>query len=181
MSTMINREQLRSAIEAGSVTVIDVAPPAAYARSHLPRAINIVGGHSDEQLRAALPNPGASIVTYSGDDRCTRATELAERLRALGYRDVRPYPGGLQDWNSAGFPIETASADEDVTTGDTAPTRLIVLPDGPYQATGPLEIMRAVGEPIPANDPVYLCRCGRSASKPFCDGSHARTEWKDSA
>jgi hypothetical protein len=97
------------------------------------------------------------------------------RATALRHR------GGLEDWNAAGFPTETASADDDVTTGEAAPTRLVVLPDGPYQVTGPLEIMRPVGEPIPANDPVYLCRCGRSATKQFCDGSHARTEWKDSA
>jgi CDGSH-type Zn-finger protein len=39
------------------------------------------------------------------------------------------------------------------------PARLIPLPDGPYEVTG------------------ALCRSGRSANKPSCDGSHARTGW----
>ena len=60
------------------------------------------------------------------------------------------------------------------------PARLIPLPDGPYDATGPLEIARQDGDPIePPASKVYLCRCDRSASKPFCDGAHARTGWRE--
>jgi CDGSH-type Zn-finger protein len=60
--------------------------------------------------------------------------------------------------------------------------RLIPLPDGPYQVAGPVEIARQDGEPIEAPAPtLYLCRCGRSANKPFCDGAHARTGWRDEA
>jgi CDGSH-type Zn-finger protein len=60
--------------------------------------------------------------------------------------------------------------------------RLIPLPDGPYQVAGPVEIARHDGEPIEAPAPtLYLCRCGRSANKPFCDGAHARTGWRDEA
>jgi CDGSH-type Zn-finger protein len=58
--------------------------------------------------------------------------------------------------------------------------RLVPLPDGPYELTGPIEIADREGHRVeqPA-ETIYLCRCGHSANKPFCDGSHARTGWKE--
>ena len=61
-------------------------------------------------------------------------------------------------------------------------TRLTPLADGPYQVTGPLELTYADGRAIEAPaEQVFLCRCGRSESKPFCDGSHVRTGWTEEA
>jgi hypothetical protein len=60
--------------------------------------------------------------------------------------------------------------------------RLVLLPDGPYEVTGSIELARSDGQPVQAPaDKVYLCRCGHSANKPFCDGSHARTGWTEDA
>jgi CDGSH-type Zn-finger protein len=48
--------------------------------------------------------------------------------------------------------------------------------------TGPIEIADRDGQPIKQPvDKFYLWRCGRSANKPFCDGSHARTGWTEEA
>jgi CDGSH-type Zn-finger protein len=48
-----------------------------------------------------------------------------------------------------------------------------VRDDGPYKVTGPVTITDADGTIFHVEDgPVALCRCGRSATKPFCDGSH---------
>ncbi|MDA0638913.1 CDGSH iron-sulfur domain-containing protein, partial [Nonomuraea sp. MCN248] len=45
--------------------------------------------------------------------------------------------------------------------------------DGPLLVRGPFELMTQDGEPIaPGRETVALCRCGLSAQKPFCDGSH---------
>jgi hypothetical protein len=73
---------------------------------HKPGALNVVAEDSDEQVRAALPDTAAAIVTYSTDRRCTRGPELAARLRELGYGDVRTYTGGIEDWIAAGLPVE---------------------------------------------------------------------------
>jgi CDGSH-type Zn-finger protein len=60
--------------------------------------------------------------------------------------------------------------------------RLTPLPDGPYEVTGPLEMADRDGDPIqPPGETVYLCRCGNSADKPFCDGTHARVGWREQA
>ncbi|MFE9748359.1 CDGSH iron-sulfur domain-containing protein [Saccharothrix saharensis] len=48
---------------------------------------------------------------------------------------------------------------------------------GPYQVKGPVRLVDHDGKvfDIPARRSVLLCRCGRSATKPLCDGAHART------
>ena len=60
--------------------------------------------------------------------------------------------------------------------------QLTPVPDGPYRVEGELTILGRDGRPAPDREsPVYLCRCGNSADKPFCDGSHVATGWKDGA
>ncbi|WP_433306268.1 CDGSH iron-sulfur domain-containing protein [Actinoplanes sp. CA-030573] len=45
--------------------------------------------------------------------------------------------------------------------------------DGPLIVRGNFELRTPDGEPIEAGrDTIALCRCGRSAIKPFCDGTH---------
>jgi CDGSH iron-sulfur domain-containing protein 3 len=52
-----------------------------------------------------------------------------------------------------------------------------VRDSGPYKVTGPVTIIDADGNEfsVPADGkPIVLCRCGGSATKPFCDSSHKR-------
>ncbi|MGC5015169.1 CDGSH iron-sulfur domain-containing protein [Streptosporangium sp. DT93] len=51
--------------------------------------------------------------------------------------------------------------------------------DGPLLLRGPFELLTQDGRTIdPGRATVALCRCGRSASKPFCDGSHKATGFR---
>ena len=56
-----------------------------------------------------------------------------------------------------------------------ADIRIKTLKNGPLEVTGPVQLLDADGNPKPAaEDPIYLCRCGRSSNKPFCDGTHRK-------
>ena len=47
------------------------------------------------------------------------------------------------------------------------------LKNGPYEVRGPIQLVDPQGKAFTvAEDPIYLCRCGQSQNKPFCDGSH---------
>ena len=46
--------------------------------------------------------------------------------------------------------------------------------DGPLQVRGNLEIVSGTGRVVARLTQARLCRCGGSATKPFCDGTHAR-------
>jgi len=46
--------------------------------------------------------------------------------------------------------------------------------NGPYKVEGPVRVIDAQGNEfvLPPGDAIVLCRCGHSATKPFCDKSH---------
>ena len=48
--------------------------------------------------------------------------------------------------------------------------------DGPLWVTGNIPIERADGQPFETRNRVVLCGCGRSMSKPLCDGAHRLPE-----
>jgi CDGSH-type Zn-finger protein len=66
-----------------------------------------------------------------------------------------------------------------------------VSKNGPYVVSGNLPIRKETigtnaegesvkwiqGESFASKDEVYLCRCGHSAKKPYCDGSHTKAKF----
>lgn len=48
------------------------------------------------------------------------------------------------------------------------------LTDGPLEVTGEVEILASDGSLVKQTGKCFLCRCGQSEKKPFCDGSHKR-------
>jgi len=56
---------------------------------------------------------------------------------------------------------------------------VIITPDidGPLHVTGPVTITAPDGTIIEETEQTWLCRCGHSKKKPFCDGSHRKEGW----
>ncbi|HEV3104802.1 MAG TPA: CDGSH iron-sulfur domain-containing protein [Trinickia sp.] len=54
-----------------------------------------------------------------------------------------------------------------------------IMDRGPVHLVGEFEIVDALGNRFPHSGIFSLCRCGKSASKPWCDGSHRAERWQE--
>ncbi|MBL8340374.1 MAG: CDGSH iron-sulfur domain-containing protein [Rubrivivax sp.] len=52
--------------------------------------------------------------------------------------------------------------------------RIECIPNGPLKVQGLTTLRNARGEALPVEPSTFLCRCGGSARKPYCDGTHRR-------
>jgi CDGSH-type Zn-finger protein len=52
-------------------------------------------------------------------------------------------------------------------------------PNGPYLINGLANLRDSHGEALAVDTIVKLCRCGGSATKPYCDGTHRRNGFSD--
>ncbi|WP_433324571.1 rhodanese-like domain-containing protein [Spirillospora sp. CA-294931] len=109
MPATIGRVDLRTAIEAGTVTVVDALGGTYYEQRHLPGAVSLVEDQVAERAATVLPDKNATIVTYCSNTACGNSKAVALRLEKLGYTDVRTYPEGIEDWTNAGLPVESVT------------------------------------------------------------------------
>lgn len=59
------------------------------------------------------------------------------------------------------------------------PAEVGVVDDGPLWLSGSIPVERADGQPLQTRNRVTLCRCGGSANKPLCDGTHKELGFRD--
>ena len=62
-----------------------------------------------------------------------------------------------------------------------AATKITVNSNGSIKVEGDFEIVDPQGQPfgLAGRTVISLCRCGHSANKPFCDGSHKASGFSD--
>ena len=103
----ISRGSLWRKLERGDeLVIVDALSPISYAASHLPGAINIPPQSVDGLAERRIPDRNAEVVVYCAKPGCDSSVEVAIRLIELGYRNVRHYAGGKEEWRNAGLPLE---------------------------------------------------------------------------
>jgi hypothetical protein len=73
---------------------------------------------------------------------------------------------------------ESVSENVDSNSSANLYTEITILKNGPLQIKGSLSIKHKDGKEESQKE-VYLCRCGQSENKPFCDGAHKKCGFKD--
>lgn len=108
-----------------------------------------------------------------------RPEEMRRTLCRCGASRAKPFCDGSH--HEAGFEASgEPPSRESVTLGvRDGPLAVLPLPDGPLKVDGAMELVSGTGRTIDRRDQAFLCRCGASANKPFCDGSHKRVGFSD--
>jgi uncharacterized Fe-S cluster protein YjdI len=57
--------------------------------------------------------------------------------------------------------------------------KVCIFKDGPIEIKGNFEMTDVAGNVVSDMDKIYLCRCGHSQNKPFCDGAHKKMGFTD--
>lgn len=93
---------------AGGALAVDAREEGPYGDGHLPGALLLPLGAVDDRLEAfrqAVPAE-RTLVVYCNGYGCPDSFDLAQRLAAAGYRDLRVFEGGFPEWRDAGLPVE---------------------------------------------------------------------------
>ncbi len=73
---------------------------------------------------------------------------------------------------------EPASKESPALEVRDGPLTVTPTKNGSLQVEGNLEVCSGTGRTIERTQKTWLCRCGHSANKPFCDGTHKKIGFK---
>lgn len=120
--------QRRDEGERRAVLLVDPRSRSSYERARLPGARHL-------QLTDVPLNRGRDpeieafrqIIVYGDNPGSAPARGMVKRMIALGYRNVRMFAGGVEEWRSRGQPVEqgtseSADAPQGGSDGEDAPS-----------------------------------------------------------
>jgi len=68
---------------------------------------------------------------------------------------------------------------EETKENKEPPTKILIIENGPALVSGEFEIKDINGVKMAKANNIALCRCGKSSTLPFCDGTHNKIGFKE--
>lgn len=123
----------------------------------------------------AFTAPNGPLIA-TGELQIDTGAEVLSQPRAslcrCGASAKKPFCDGSHrtiGFMEAGEAVPAESIDEITSEGAIS---FSMISNGPLIANGPLTIQNAAKQTIATSTEAAFCRCGASANKPYCDGSH---------
>ena len=106
---LITRDELKEESDgAGDLKLLFVLGEWQYHAAHIPGSANLPCSpdlyRSEDTLKGLVPDD--DIVVYCSSKTCWASIAVYHYLVSRGYRNVRRYAGGLEDWEHAGYPLD---------------------------------------------------------------------------
>jgi rhodanese-related sulfurtransferase len=114
----IEIKELKSAIAAKTVTILDVNGTESWQKGHIPGAIDFEA--NKEKMASLLPkDKGALVVAYCGGPACGAYQAAAKAAEKLGYTNVKHLTAGISGWRGAGEPTEPGTPAKTLARNDS--------------------------------------------------------------
>lgn len=107
----------------------------------------------------------------------TRVTNVWKQVRNTDESTVRAQVISMIEHCPSG--ALTFSFDGEADVEPLLPYAIAVTEDGPLWLTGGVPVTGSDGQALEVRNRVTLCRCGASANKPLCDGTHKTVGFTD--
>lgn len=107
---IIGRETLKQWMdEKKDFVLVEPLNERLFRAKHLPGAHNVPVEDEkfEEKIRDIVPDKGTPVVVYCMDAEGAASVGAAKKLDELGYEAVYDYEAGKQDWEAAGYELET--------------------------------------------------------------------------
>ena len=100
--------ELKAAIAAGAVTLVDANGTKSWQEGHIAGAIDFKT--NEAKLASLLPkDKSALVVAYCGSPKCMAYKAAVTAAQKLGYTNVKHLPDGIKGWTKAGERTEKGS------------------------------------------------------------------------
>ena len=149
--------------------VNSVLRPLATTRTETPPAPQPQEPRTPQEPPPSLRDLAVTATTLRASLGASAPPGLLEAVAALQDLAVRQPPAGER----AGLIAELGQLQR------TLPPAIMTARNGPYLVTNVPAVRTPLGETLTSPPQLALCRCGGSATKPFCDGTHASSGFTD--
>lgn len=106
MVKMISRDELMKMVSSQQkFKLVDVLSNDHYQDEHIKGALSLPLDQIDKNAQNLFKKDDL-IVVYCASFECQASTMSAEKLAAMGYKNVLDYKGGIKDYKEAGLPLE---------------------------------------------------------------------------
>ncbi len=105
---LVSREELKEKLDkAEHIKLVFALGLWQYRAKHIPGSLHF------DKLEEALQvlDPDDEIIVYCANPACPASILAYHFLTRHGYKNVRRYAGGLEEWENAGYPLEGESVD----------------------------------------------------------------------
>jgi ArsR family transcriptional regulator len=104
----LTAQETKARFDAGQTIFLDARRPDEFGMGHIAGALNFPAEEFTQRfigLAGWLPKE-ADIVIYCGAPDCHLARQLADRLAAVGYQQLRIFYHGWREWQARQWPAE---------------------------------------------------------------------------